>query len=162
MFPCTDGLIGCSCLHSSCSTRPRWMCLGLTLVDAPPCTPTVLSCGRWSVDVDPAVSVQLRPASCQCDGSARVSTTRTCHCSGQRLSVRRLSMAVQACRQSAPSSTHVRCLSTRCRRSYPSTPTPVSCRRCLTRSRSMRISRAVVDAAPTAVDGHSRRLRPPL
>ena len=106
-------------------------------------------------------SVQLScPASSPCDGGAAVSTCVARHCSGQRLFARRSFMVVQACRQQARPTTHVRCLSTSCRCSYQSTLTLLSCRRCLTRSRSMWICRAVVDAIPPAVDGPSRRLRP--
>jgi hypothetical protein len=106
-------------------------------------------------------SVQLpRPASSQCDGPATVSSSLARHCNGQRLSVHRSLMVAQACRQPPPPTTHARRLSTSCRRSYQSTLTPVSCRRWLTRSRSMWISRAVVDAVPPAVDGPPRRLRP--
>jgi hypothetical protein len=106
-------------------------------------------------------SVQMpRPASGQCDDPELVSTCVARHCRGQRLSARWSLMVAQACRHPAPPTTHVRCLSTNCRRSYPSTLTSVSCRRSLTRSGSMGISRAVVDAVPPAVDGPSRRLCP--
>ena len=97
-------------------------------------------------------SIQLpRPAYGPCDGAAPVSESRARHCSRPCLSVRRSLMVVQACRQPTASTTHVHCLSTCCHRSFPSTRTPVSCRRWLTRSRSMWLSRAVVDAVPTAV-----------
>ena len=77
-------------------------------------------------------SVQLPcPASGQCDGAATVSTSRTRHCRDHRLSVRRSLMGVQTRRQPAPPTTHAGCLSTSCRRSYPSTLTSLSCRRCV-------------------------------
>jgi hypothetical protein len=82
------------------------------------------------------------------------------HCSGQRLSVHRSLMGVQARRQPAPPTAHVRCLSSSCRSSYRSTLSSVSCRRWLTRSRSRKTCQTVVDAVPPAVDGPSRRLRP--
>jgi hypothetical protein len=105
--------------------------------------------------------VQLsRPTSPSCAGAATVSTSLARHCRGQRLSVRQSLMVVQACRQLAPPTTHVRCSSTSYRSSYPSTLTSVSCRSCLTRSWSMWICRAVVDAVPPAVDGPSRQQRP--
>ena len=77
-------------------------------------------------------SIQLqRPASGQCDGAARVSSSLARHCRGQRLSARRSLMDVQEYRQHTPPTTHMRCLSTCCLRSYPSALTSVSCRRCV-------------------------------
>ena len=106
-------------------------------------------------------NVQLpRQASRPCDCAASVSSSVACDCRGQRLSVRRSLMIGQPCRQPAPLTTHERCSSTSCRHYYPSTLASVSCRSCLTRSRSMWICRAVVDAVLPAVDGHSRRLHP--
>jgi hypothetical protein len=53
--PC-DG--ACYCLEVSRSklTQSTFVCP--SVVDAPPCSPTVLSRGWWSVDVDTGVSVQ--------------------------------------------------------------------------------------------------------
>jgi hypothetical protein len=116
-------------------------------------------CGRGCSCVGPACSccVRRRGSVMELLLSRRLvlGTTR-----GHRLSVRRSLMVVQACRQHAPPTTHARCLSSSCRRSYPSTLTSVSFRPCLTTSRSMWLSRAVVDAVPPAVDGPSRRLSP--
>ena len=94
-------------------------------------------------------SVQLpRPASSKRDGTTPVSTCLARHCRGQRLSVRRTLMGVQAYRQPAPTTSHVRCMSTSCHPFFPSTLNSVSCRRWLTRSRSLWISGDVVDAVP--------------
>ena len=48
----------CSCLDVSRSTLTQSTFVCMSVVDAPPCTPTVLSCSWWYVDVDAAVSVQ--------------------------------------------------------------------------------------------------------
>ena len=143
------------CHSRRSSVRRPWM----RLLARPQCSHAAGAKWTW-VRLCPS-SVQLpRPASGQCDAAAPASTCLARHCSGQRLSVRRSLIAVQPYRQPAPPTTHVCCLSTSCRRSYPNTLTSVSCRRSLTRSRSMWFSRAVVDAVPPAVDGPSRRLRP--
>ena len=143
------------CLSRRSSVRRPLM----RLLGRPPCCHA--AGGQWTWMRLRRSSVQLsRPASGLCDGTAPVSTSRARHCSGRRLLVRRSLVVDQASRQHAPPTTHVRCSSTRCRRSYPSTLTSVSCRRWLTRRWSMWISRAVVDAVPPAVDGPSRRLRP--
>jgi hypothetical protein len=61
-------------------------------------------------------SVQLPcPTSRSCAGTTPVSACVAGHCRGQRLPVRRSLMAVPVCRQPAPPTTHVRCLSTSCR-----------------------------------------------
>ena len=141
------------CLSRRSSVRRSWM----HLLARPQCCHE--AGGQWTWMRLCQSSVQLPcPASCPCDGVALVSTTVTRHYHGHRLPVRRSLMVVQACRQLAPPTAHARGLSTSCRRSYPSTLTSVSCRRCLTRNRSMWISRAVVDAVPLAVEGRSRRL----
>ena len=143
------------CLSRRSSVRRSWMRL---LARAPCCH---AAGGRWKwMRLCRACLQPPRPTSRQSDGTAPISTSCARHCRGQRLSVNRPLIVAQACRQPAPPTAHVRCLSTSCRRSYPSTLTSVSCRHCLTRSRSMWISRAVVDAVPPAVDGPSRRLRP--
>ena len=143
------------CLSRRSPLRPTW----IHLLARPPGRHA--AGGQWTWMQLYRSSVQLScPASSPCDGTTPVSTSRARHCRGQSESVRRSLIVVQEYRQPAPPSTHVRCLTTSCRRSYPSTLTSVSCRHCLTRSRSMWISRAVVDAVPPAVDGPSRRLRP--
>ena len=143
------------CLRRRSSVLRSWM----RLLARPPCCHA--AGGQWTSVRRCRSSVQLPcPASRPCDGTATVSTSRARHCSGQRLVVRGSLMIVQAYHQRTPPTTHVRNFSTSCRLSYPSTLASMSCRRCLTRSRSMWISRAVVDAVPPAVDGPSRRLRP--
>ena len=143
------------CLSRRSSVRLSWM---RRLARPPCCRETG---GQWTWMRLRRSSVQLSyPASSPCDGAVPVSTSRARHCRGQRLSVRQSLMVVQACRQLAPPTAHVRCLSTSYRNSYPNTLTTVSCRTCLTRSRSTWINRAVVDAVPPAVDGPPRRLRP--
>ena len=142
-----------SCRRSS--VRRSWM----DLLGCRPCCHAAGGLWTWMQLCRSSVQLQ-RPASGQCDGAARVSSSLARHCRGQRLSARRSLMDVQEYRQHTPPTTHVRCLSTSCRRSYPSTLTSGSCRRCMRRSRSMWVSRAVVDAVPPAVDGPSRRLRP--
>ena len=141
-------------------SRRSYVCASwLRLLAPPPCCHAAT--GHWMWLRPSRSSIQLpRPTSGSCDGTAPVSTPHAPHCSGQRLSVRRSLMGVQACRQQARPTTHVRCSSTTGRRSYPSTLTSLSCRRWLTQSRSMWICRAVVDAVPPSVDGPSRRLRP--
>ena len=134
-----------------------------SVVDAPPCSPTVLSCGWRSVDVGAAVSVQRSAAV-----SGVESVSRYCSC-------------LDVCRSSLPRSTSVCPLVVDGRSRVPSPCTPddsctLACRLAvvaptrahwsqrhvdatLTRSRSMWNCRAVEDAVPQAVDGPSRRLR---
>jgi hypothetical protein len=52
----------CYCLDVPRSTLPQSTFVCLSVVDAPPCSSTVLSCGWWSVDVDATVSVQRAAA----------------------------------------------------------------------------------------------------
>ena len=128
------------CLSRRSSLRRSWM----NLLARPQCC-NMAGQSTWIRLCRPSVQLP-RPASCPCDGTAPVSTTLARLCRRQRPSVRRSLMAVQVCRQPPPTTTRTRSLSTSCRHSYPSTLTSVSCRRCLTRSRSMWICRAVVDA----------------
>jgi hypothetical protein len=143
------------CLSRRSSVRRSWM----RLLGRPRAAMRLLVTGRRCGCVSPACSCRVRRR-------VRVMVLLLSRhfvidtVVGQRLSVRRSLMAFQVCRQPPPPTTHARRLSTSCRRSHPRTLTSVSCRRCLTRSRSMWVSRAVVDAVPHAVDGPSRRLRP--
>ena len=107
------------------SVRRSWMCL----FARPTCCHVAGRQRTWMRLCRSGVQL-LRPAPGQCDGVAPVSTSRACHCHGQRLSVSRSLMAVQASRQPAPPTTHAPCSSTSCRRSYQSTLTSASCRRC--------------------------------
>ena len=52
----------CSCLNVSRLTLPQTTFVCPSVVDASPWSPTVLSCGLWSVDVNAAVSVQRTAA----------------------------------------------------------------------------------------------------
>ena len=52
----------CYCLDESRSTLTQSMFVCPSVVDPPPCSSTVLSCGWWSVDVDAAVSVKRAAA----------------------------------------------------------------------------------------------------
>jgi hypothetical protein len=113
-------------LNRRSSVRRSWM----RLLAGTPCCHA--AAGRWTWMRLCRSSVQLpRLASSPCDGPAAVSACVARHCRGQRLSVRRSLMVVPACRQPGPLTTHARCLSTSCRRSYQSTLTSVSCRRCV-------------------------------
>ena len=114
------------CLSQRSSDRRLWM----RLLARPPCCHAAGA--LWTLMRLCRFNVQLpRPALRPCDGPVAVSASRTRHCRGQRLPVRRSLMVVQACRQLAPPTAHARGLSTSCRRSYPSTLTSVSCRRCV-------------------------------
>jgi hypothetical protein len=53
--PC-DGT--CYCLDVSRTTLPQTTFVCPSVMDASPCSPTVLLCGWWSVDVDAGVPVQ--------------------------------------------------------------------------------------------------------
>jgi hypothetical protein len=48
----------CYCLDVPCSTLPQSTFVCRSVVDASPCSSTVLSCGCWYVDMDVDVSVQ--------------------------------------------------------------------------------------------------------
>ena len=114
------------CLSRRSSVRRSWMCL----LARPPCCHA--AGGQWTWMRVCQSSVQLPcPASRPCDGAAHVSTSRACCCHDPRLSVCRSYMVVRAYHQHTPPTTHVRCLWTSCRRSYPSTLTSMSCRRCV-------------------------------
>ena len=143
------------CLSRRSSVRWSWM----RLLGRPPCCHA--AGGQWTWMQLCRSSVQLPcPASSLCDGTTPVSTSLARHCQGQRLSVRRSLKTVHGCRQPTHPTTHVHCLSTSCRRSYPSTLTSVSCRRYQATSRSTWISRDDVDAVPPEVNGPSCLLRP--
>jgi hypothetical protein len=79
-----------------------------SVVDAPPCSPTVLSCGWWSANVDAAVPVQRAAAvadyvpslSWCCLRAVILATVSMClarRCLSQRSSVRRSWMRLPAC-----------------------------------------------------------------
>ena len=120
------------CLRRRSSVRRSWM----RPLAHPPCCHAAGSLWTW-MRLSRS-SVQLpRPASSPCDGTTRVPSTLARHCSGQRLSVRQSNMVVQAYHQRAPPTTRVHCLSTSRLRSYKSTLTSVSRRRCLVGSRAM-------------------------
>ena len=114
------------CLSQRSSVRRPWT----RLLARPPCCHAAGALWTWMRLWQSSVQ-QQGPASCPCDGTAPVSTSLDRHCCGQRPSVCRSFMVVQACRQPTPPPTHARRLSTSCRRSYPSTLTSVSCRRCV-------------------------------
>ena len=120
------------CHSRRLSVRRSWM----RPLAHPPCCHAAGSLWTWMRLC--RSSVQLpRPASSPCDGTTRVPSTLARHCSGQRLSVRQSNMVVQAYHQRAPPTTRVHCLSTSRLRSYKSTLTSVSRRRCLVGSRAM-------------------------
>ena len=121
---------------STCRTR---RCLSLRsfvsrswmrLLGSPPCCHAAGGQRTWIRLCRSSVQLS-HPALCPCHCAPLVSTSPARHCRGQRLSVRRSLMVVQPWRQLAPPTTHVRCLSTSCRPSYPTTLTSVSCRRCI-------------------------------
>ena len=151
------------CLDVSHSTLHRSTFVCPSVVDAPPCSPTVLSRGWWSVDVDAGVSVQRAATASSVESVSWYCRCLDVSCSSLPRSTSLCPSVVDG-RSSVPSAstptTHVRCLSTSCRRSCTSTLTIMQRRRCLKRSRSMWIVRAVVDGVPPAVDGPSRRLHP--
>ena len=105
-----------------------------SVMGASPCSTAGLSCGWWSVNVDAVVSVQ-RAAAMSTAGS--VSWCCSCHddsCSSRPRSASVCPPVVDGCSSvtsTCPPTTHVRYLSTSCRRSYPSTLTSESCRRCV-------------------------------
>ena len=114
------------CLRRRSSVRRSWM----RLLARPLCCHAAGPLWTWMRLCRSSVQLSC-PASRPCHGAAPVSTSLTRHCRCQRLPVPRSLMIVQEYRQPRPPTTHVRCLSTSCRRSYPSPLASVSCRRCV-------------------------------
>jgi hypothetical protein len=110
------------CHSRRLSVRRSWM----RPLAHPPCCHAAGSQWTWMRLCRSNVQLPC-PGSGGCDGATPVSTSLSRHCHGQHMSVRRSFVVVQACRQHTLPTTHVRCLSTSCRRSYPSTLTSVSC-----------------------------------